>query len=148
MPYIHIGANESCPVGYDMSSDFLRSDVMILDAGDTMFGIGIPELIVIFIVALIFIGPKRLPDLARTLAKAVAEFWSAAEEVKENLDIEGMLAEEKEKLLRDYEEDEEEDVYRTGEDGELNGEESGEGNVIKTKTTQVEEKGGGNDLSG
>jgi Tat protein translocase TatB subunit len=39
-----------------------------------MFGIGMPELVVIMVVALVVLGPKRLPDLARTLGKAMAEF--------------------------------------------------------------------------
>jgi Tat protein translocase TatB subunit len=39
-----------------------------------MFGIGMPELLVIFVVALVVLGPKRLPELARTLGKAMAEF--------------------------------------------------------------------------
>ncbi|MFH1626015.1 MAG: twin-arginine translocase TatA/TatE family subunit [Pseudomonadota bacterium] len=69
-----------------------------------MFGIGIPELIIIFVVALIFIGPKKLPEVARTLARIVTEFKKTAEDVKETLDIGGELAREKEELLKDYEE--------------------------------------------
>lgn len=49
-----------------------------------MFGIGLSELIVIVIVALIFIGPDKLPQLARTLGKAFSEFRRAGEEVKKS----------------------------------------------------------------
>ncbi len=52
-----------------------------------MFGIGLPELILIFVIALIVIGPKKLPDLARALGKGIAEFRRATEEVKANLDM-------------------------------------------------------------
>lgn len=47
-----------------------------------MFGIGLSEFIIIIIVALIAIGPEKLPQLARTLGKAFAEFRKAGEEVK------------------------------------------------------------------
>jgi TatA/E family protein of Tat protein translocase len=43
-----------------------------------MFGLGFGELILIFLIALIFIGPKKLPDLAKGLGKGIREFQNAA----------------------------------------------------------------------
>ena len=45
------------------------------------------ELLIIFAVALIIIGPKKLPDLARMLGKGLAEFRRATDEVKQSLAI-------------------------------------------------------------
>ncbi len=50
-----------------------------------MFGIGTPELIVIFIVALVVLGPKRLPEVARSLGKALADLRNATSGVTEEL---------------------------------------------------------------
>ncbi len=50
-----------------------------------MFGIGLPEMIVIFVVALIVVGPDKLPELAKSLAKGVMEMKKAANQLKENL---------------------------------------------------------------
>lgn len=52
-----------------------------------MFGLGFQELIVIFVVALLVIGPKRLPDLAKGLGKAFREFKQATEDLKQNFDM-------------------------------------------------------------
>lgn len=53
-----------------------------------MFGIGSTELIVILVVALIIIGPQKLPDLMRTLGKGLSEFRNMSNDVKRTLDQE------------------------------------------------------------
>jgi len=50
-----------------------------------MFGIGLPELILIMAVALIVVGPEKLPELAKTLAKQVIELKRAANALKDSL---------------------------------------------------------------
>jgi len=47
-----------------------------------MFGIGFPELVVILLLALIVLGPKRLPDLARSLGRGFAVLKQAADEAQ------------------------------------------------------------------
>lgn len=58
-----------------------------------MFGIGLPELIVILGLALIVVGPDKLPDLARSIAKGILELKKTAEGVKEGLTKEGSMFE-------------------------------------------------------
>lgn len=53
-----------------------------------MFGIGFPELLLIMAIALIVLGPKRLPDLARALGRGFSEFKKATDELKQTFDEE------------------------------------------------------------
>lgn len=51
-----------------------------------MFGIGFQEILLILLLALIIFGPKKLPELAKSLGKGIAEFKKAADEVKKGLE--------------------------------------------------------------
>ena len=53
-----------------------------------MFGLGMPEILMILAIALIVIGPKKLPDLAKTLGRAMGEFKRSAQDFKQSLDVE------------------------------------------------------------
>jgi sec-independent protein translocase protein TatA len=58
-----------------------------------MFGLGVPELIFIFLLALLIFGPKKLPEIGRTLGKGMAEFRKASNELTRTLNAEIALDE-------------------------------------------------------
>ncbi len=66
-----------------------------------MFGIGMPELILIAVVALIVLGPKKLPELAKSMGKAMREFKKATSELKETFQIDEDVSEVK-KAFSDF----------------------------------------------
>jgi len=58
-----------------------------------MFNIGVPELLIILAVALIVFGPRKLPEIGRTLGKALGEFRKATDDLKNTIEREVRLEE-------------------------------------------------------
>lgn len=52
-----------------------------------MFGMGMPEILLILALALIVIGPKKLPDLAKAMGRAMGEFKKATNDLKSSINI-------------------------------------------------------------
>ena len=68
-----------------------------------MFGsIGFPELLVIFTIALLIFGPKKLPEVGRSIGKALREFRRTSDEIKEKIEEE-IQADEFREIKRDFE---------------------------------------------
>jgi TatA/E family protein of Tat protein translocase len=66
-----------------------------------MFGsIGMPELVVIFVIALIIFGPRKLPELGRSLGRSLGEFKRASNELRNSLEEEVRIEEQREQTSR------------------------------------------------
>jgi Tat protein translocase TatB subunit len=101
---------------------------MFYDSLCTMFGIGLPELIVIMVVALLVVGPSKLPDLARSLGKTFQEFRRMADEVKESFEEE----------TTDTKLSSEQHIENTNETGQT----SGEIDTVQKETSPVKNDSG------
>lgn len=75
-----------------------------------MMGIGFPEMLVIMAIALLVFGPKKLPEVGKSIGRAIREFRRTSDELKERFEKE-IKADEfrqaKEDLQKGFEEDEE-----------------------------------------
>ena len=72
-----------------------------------MFGIGIPEILIILVVALLVLGPQKLPELAKALGKAMGEFKRATRDLRETMDLDNLDVTEPSSKENDKKEEEE-----------------------------------------
>jgi TatA/E family protein of Tat protein translocase len=62
--------------------------------------LGMPELVIILVIALIIFGPRKLPELGRSLGKSIGEFRKASNELKSTLEEEIRMEEQKEQRVK------------------------------------------------
>ena len=91
-----------------------------------MFGIGMPELLLLLAIALIVVGPKKLPELAKALGRGFAEFKKATNELKESLETNTDFSD----LRKSFD-----DIQDTGVDATLSSTPSVEANTEEIATT-------------
>ncbi len=108
-----------------------------------MLGIGMQEILIILVVALIVIGPKKLPELARTLGKGFAEFKKAADDLQNTvrMDLERDKHEQfREKYPNLVPEEDEEQAEGSRQEGEVSTDKAApaENGQDKTVTTTAE----------
>ena len=65
-----------------------------------MWNIGMPELIIILVIALIIFGPRKLPELGRSLGKSIGEFKKASNELRHTLDEEIRMEDQKDQRAK------------------------------------------------
>ena len=63
-----------------------------------MFGMGMPEIILVLAIALIVLGPKKLPEIAKSLGRGIAEFKKATQDFKENIEVDNDFKEAKDTI--------------------------------------------------
>lgn len=93
-----------------------------------MFGIGMSELLVIFIIGLVVIGPKQLPEVARTLGKLFAQFKRTTNDLREQVDRE----------VRQFTEMEEVKEFKRSMEEELSGMKSQAEDFVKANVEEGE----------
>jgi sec-independent protein translocase protein TatA len=66
-----------------------------------MFGFGMPEIVILLVLALIVFGPQKLPELCRSLGKGMAEFKRASNDFRRRIEDEARTAGEKEPEVKE-----------------------------------------------
>ena len=103
-----------------------------------MFGLGMPEILLILAIALIVIGPKKLPELAKTLGRAMGEFKRSAQDFKKSIDVETTLkdletpASDLKNIIKEVNK-EKENVVEPSDDPEMTGSDNQDGKEDKTQ---------------
>src|SRR5690348_8908971 len=105
-----------------------------------MGSLGVPEMVFIFVLALLLFGPKKLPEVGRTIGKAMAEFRRASSELKATFDREMKTLERETESIREVANDYHNDTYNydySSYDSGYYGSESQDSTATEVSTTSA-----------